>query len=120
MRVVGKFELFEKVFDPALEGALPTELESSLHPVSLLHWGVLEAFLEGCHRRLELEWVEVVEAGELTVAARELAQDHRRVLEVVAEVLDENVFEAGQVEAILEGRHEKHVCLGPKSHSHVD
>ena len=63
---------------------MSTEKESSLHPVSLLLWRVLDALGQAGHSCLNLEGVEVIKAGELTVAPCELTKNHGRVVELIA------------------------------------
>ena len=91
------------------EGPLTAVMESSIHAILLLLWRVLEYLFERGHCCLNLKRIEVVEASKLTIAASKLAKDHGRILELIAQVLHENVLKAGQVEAIFEGRNEKHM-----------
>ena len=52
-----------------------------------------------------------MESGELRIAPCELAEDHGRVLEVLHVVLDHDILDAGQVEAVLEGGDEEDLCF---------
>ena len=54
-----------------------------------------------------------MEASKLTVASRELTNQHSRVLEIIFQVFSEDVFKCGQIEAILECRNEQDLRFGP-------
>jgi len=99
---IRKFEFFQESFDPVAERALPAEEESALHTIALFFWRVFQHFFERRNCGFELKGIEVVKAGELTIAASELTQDHGRVLELIAKVLDEDVLKASQVETVFE------------------
>ena len=113
--VMYSLQLLEETFYPADEGALPTELKCSLHSICLLHGRVLQALIHHGNWLLHQERIEFIEAWELGLAASELAEHHRWVLEVIAEIFDEDVFEACQIEAIFECRDEEDVRLWPQS-----
>ena len=77
-------------------------------------WRILNAFGEAGHCGLDLERIEVVEASKLTVATREFTENHGRILELVAKVLDVQVLKACKIEPVLQRRHEEYLCFGPQ------
>ena len=111
--IVRQLELFQEVIHPSFESSLLHVVEGASHALGLLLGGLLKALLESLDGRLEQEWIELEEASELRVVASELAEDHGRVLEVLAEMLDPEILEAGEVEAVLERRDEQDVRLRP-------
>ena len=79
----------------------------------------MDTFGKAGHCSLNLERIEVVEASKLTVATREFTENHGRILELVAKVLDVQVLKACQIEPVLQRRHEEHLSFGPQCQSHV-
>ena len=74
----------------------------------------MDAFGKACHCSLDLERIEVVEAGELAVATSELTEDHGRILKLVAKVLDVQVLKACKIETVLQRRYEENLCFRPQ------
>ena len=74
----------------------------------------MDTFGKAGHCSLNLERIEVVEASKLTVATREFTENHGRILELVAKVLDMKVLEACEIEAVFKSRYEEHLSFGPQ------
>lgn len=97
VRIVSQFQLSKEALNPCGERPLSAVSVRCLHPFLLLLGRLPEALLERSNRLLDHEGIEFVEACELRIAPCELAEDHGRVLEVLHEVLDHDILDAGQV-----------------------
>lgn len=76
-------EIAQEALNPARERALRRVLVGPLHHGLLLLCGGAQSRVQCKHQILQDKGVKRVEAGEGVGAARELRQDHARILEVL-------------------------------------
>ena len=95
VRIISQFQLSKEALDPCGERPLSAVGVRCLHSFLLLLGRLPEALLERSNRLLNQERIEFVEASELRIAPCELAENHGRVLEVLHEVLDHDILDAG-------------------------
>lgn len=105
--VVGQLQLSKEALNPRGKRPLMAVGVRCFHPFLFLLGRLPEALFQRSNRLLDQERIEFVEAGELCIAPCELAEDHGRVFEVLHVVLDHDILDAGQVEAVLEGGDEE-------------